>query len=265
MNRETQNFYNRVGQKYADWQEVNYLHFKSIFDEVSWLQFSKFLPSQKDLPILDAGCGGGGWSLRLAKMGYNNLTLIDFSTACINGAKRIFSKHSQTNSAKFYVSDIANLPFEDQTFKFIFCESDPLQYCIENQDAAFRELVRVLSKGSVITLSAGTGYYVKQKMLSQCQFSEFFEFEETGVYSSDEGKIRPFSRDRILYLFRENSLQKMRIAGRLTISDLVGDQANEMLYSEERLKEKIIDLELKYQDNEEFANFSSHIFAAGKK
>lgn len=266
MNNETKAFYEKVGQKYADFQEKNYLKLQNLFDEISWLQFSEFLPENKNSKILDAGCGGGGWSLRLAKMGYRNLTLIDFSSSCIEGAKRIFSNHNLLDSGRFIVSDISDLsPLKDNEFDFIFCERDPLEYCTADQDGAFSELTRVLSSGSILTFSAGTKYRRKQKLLSLGKFNEFFEFEKTNIVSSEEGNLRPFDRKRILDLFEKNQITKIKISGRLTIADEIPENINEIIYRNPALKEKLIQMELKFQENEELADFSSHIFAAGKK
>lgn len=266
MNVETKKFYEKVGQKYADFQEKRYLSFQSLFDEISWLQFSEFLPEDKNAKILDAGCGGGGWSLRLAKMAYNRLTLIDFSSSCIEGARRVFAKHNMVDSARFFVSDIADLKaLNNEEFDFVFCERDPLEYCTDNQENAFSELVRVLSRGSILTFSAGTKYRRKQKLLGLGRFEDFFEFEKSNLVNSNEGKLRPFDRKRILDLFEKNQIEKVRISGRLTISDEVPESLNEAIYRDPELKDRLIQMELYFQKNEELADFSSHIFAAGRK
>ena len=266
MNTETKEFYEKVGEKYADFQERSYLEFNSLFDEISWLQFSAYLPKDKNAKILDAGCGGGGWSLKLAKLGYDNLMLVDLSSTCISGDKRIFEKHKLAKFAQFHVGDISNLDFlSDETFEFVFCERDPLEYCYNTQEQAFKELVRVLEPGGIITLSSGTSYIIKQRLLAARSYDSFFKLEETGLYQSEEGMIKPLDRSIIQNLFEKYNIQKLQIAGRLTVSDAVKKSDWNEIYGQPELKQKILKTELQHQKNESLADYSSHIFAAGKK
>jgi len=266
QNLETREYYNQRGEKYASWQEKKYLNFSSLFDEISWLQFSKYLPEDKNAKILDAGCGGGGWSLKLATLGYSNLTLVDFSHSCIEGAKRIFDNHNLLNNANFAVADLADLSqFSNQYFDFIFCERDPLMYCCKTQDTAFGELVRILVSSGILTISLGTSYKSKQQLLASKQWERLFEFEKTGLIYSEEGWIKPVNRNKILQWFDEHKLKKLKIAGRLTLGDLVNDDDWPEIYKNDELKNKLLNLELKYEQDESLADYSSHIFAAAQK
>lgn len=266
MNSETRKFYDKHGRKYALFQERNYLDFKSLFDEASWIQFSAYLPDDRNAKILDAGCGGGGWSLKIAGLGYTKLSLIDFSESCIQGAVEVFERHGLRESAEFYHGDLAEMKdFPDNHFDFVFCERDPLEYCFQNQDEAFGELVRVACPGGIITLSSGTSYRVKQQMLAGKRFQELFEFERTGIFHSEEGWVRPVSRAKILEWFDRHGIDKLQISGRLTISDLMENDQWEGIYEDPELKKRILELELKYQGDEHLADYSSHIFAAGRK
>jgi ubiquinone/menaquinone biosynthesis C-methylase UbiE len=265
-NIETKEYYEARGHKYADWQENRYQNFNSLFDEVSWIQFSEYLPEDKNARILDAGCGGGGWSLRLAKLGYSNLTLVDFCNSCIEGSKRIFEKNELSGSADFVVADLAELSqFPDESFDYIFCERDPLMYCNEKQDAAFNELIRVLSINSVLTISLGTEYRSKQRLVASKQWDRLFEFEKTGLIYSEEGWIKPANRKKILQWFKDNNIEKLKIAGRLTLGDLVDDSDWAEVYQNPQLKERLLAMELEYEKDESLADYSSHIFAAGRK
>lgn len=259
-------FYDKVGQRYADWQETHYLNFSSLFDEISWLQFSEFLPEEVDATILDAGCGGGGWSLRLAKMGYRALTLLDISPKTLAAAERLFSKHDFTAHAQFIVADLENgTGLEDASFDFVLCERDPLEYCVDRQDEAFAELARVLRPGGTLTLSAGTAYFRKQRLLKAGRFDEFFEAERTGVFDSEEGPLRPFSVARVEELFAAHNIEKIKIAGRLTVTDLVGENDWAEIYKQPELRAKLLETELEYNCVEHLADASSHLFAAGRK
>lgn len=266
MTKEVKIFYDKAGEKYSTWQEEHYLNFSSLFDEVSWLQFSQYLPKSYNSKILDAGCGGGGWSLKLAKMGYSDLSLLDISTANIQGAKKIFNKHNVSNSASFFEGDLEKeLPFPKNNFDFIFCERDPLQYCVEQQEAAFSNLVRILKPNSIITISLGTSYLIKQSLLVEKKYEALIDFEKHGVITSAEGPVKPVTKAIIESWFKKNKIKKIQIAGRLTISDKVSGKDWEEVYKDKELKNKILELEMNYQKDENLADYSSHIFAAGKK
>lgn len=266
MQKQVKKFYDKVGDKYALWQEQEYLNFSSMFDEISWLQFSQFLPKSHKAKILDAGCGGGGWSLRLAKMGYTNLTLLDISPANLKGAKAIFAKHKISSPTNFIEADLEKkLPFPNNHFDFIFCERDPLEYCTKKQEYAFKELVRVIKPKSLITISIGNSYVTKQKLLAEKKFKELFEFEKYGIRKSQEGLLKPASKEIMKTWFKKNNIKKLQIAGRLTITDKISEKDWEMIYKDSTLKNKLLKLELKYQKNESLAESSSHIFAAGMK
>lgn len=266
MNLEAKTFYERAGLKYAEFQERRYLKFSNLFDEVSWLQFSAWLPAERGARILDAGCGGGGWSLRLATLGYRNLTLVDFSSTCIEGARAIFRRHGLERCGRFLVADLADLrELADGEFDFVLCERDPLEYCVDDQDRAFAELVRVLRDGAVLTLSAGTAYRRRQALLRDRRFPEFLEFVRTGVCASEEGPLRPLDRARILDLFAREGVEKLCIAGRLTLCDLLDETGHDLVYADAELKAKLLQLEMEHQAQEDLADGSSHIFAAGRK
>ena len=259
-------FYDKVGERYSQWQETHYLEFSSLFDEISWLQFSEYLPDDLDAPILDAGCGGGGWSLRLAKMGYRALTLLDISPKTLAAAKRLFAKHQLSVHAQFVEADLElGTGLEDASFDFVFCERDPLEYCIDKQDEAFAELVRVLRPGCTLTLSAGTGYLRKQLLLKARRFDEFSKAERTGLFDSEEGPLRPLSIARVEELFAASDLDKLKIAGRLTVTDRMSEEDWSEIYNQPELKAKLLAAELKYGRIEHLADFSSHLFAAGRK
>lgn len=48
-----------------------------------------------------------------------------------------------------HVADIRDMPFEDETFDFIICHS-VIEHVLENRDAAYSELFRVLKEGGAI-------------------------------------------------------------------------------------------------------------------
>ena len=100
----------------------------------------KYLPKQKQLKILDAGCGPGAALVYLAKFG--DVIGVDVSDEALKFAKK---------RGKVVKGDIANLPFEDETFDVVTC-LDVLYHKWVNTKKAFHEIKRVLKKGGILLL-----------------------------------------------------------------------------------------------------------------
>jgi ubiquinone/menaquinone biosynthesis C-methylase UbiE len=266
MNKETKVFFEKAGFRYAKFQEERYLDFCNIFDEISWLQFSKYLPSNKNAYILDAGCGGGAWSLRLAKMGYENLFLLDFAFSCLSGAQALHVKHGLLDSISLIQADLENLQcIVDNTFDYIFCERDPLEYCIYKQEEAFGSLVRILKPNGKLTLSIGNSFPYVRSFMKKKLYNQLFSFIETGILQTEEGKLKPISIFSLKQLIAKYNVKLLEISGRLTIADRLSDEQHSEIYQDAKLKDRIIAMELEYQNDECFAATSSHIFAAMQK
>jgi 2-polyprenyl-3-methyl-5-hydroxy-6-metoxy-1,4-benzoquinol methylase len=77
--------------------------------------FSEYLPDHKDIRILDAGCGNGGFVHWLLTLGYENTTGIDISSEMIEIGKSINIKNIKQ-------ADIFDhLHVNKNTYEIIFC------------------------------------------------------------------------------------------------------------------------------------------------
>ena len=63
-------FYDNAAHKYAQYQKSRYQKPSNFNDLLTWISISENLPAMKGAPILDAGSGPGGWSIRIAREGY---------------------------------------------------------------------------------------------------------------------------------------------------------------------------------------------------
>jgi SAM-dependent methyltransferase len=78
------------------------------------------IENNKQIQILDIGCGTGRHSIELAKRGYK-ITGIDLSDSMLNRAKEIAS--AQKINADFFKHDARNLPFTDEfDLAIMICE-----------------------------------------------------------------------------------------------------------------------------------------------
>lgn len=81
--------------------------------------------------ILEAGCGGGRHSLELSRRGFNDLTLLDFSTKAIDCARSLFG-HFGAN-ANFATGDVFAGSKRDPEFDLVFNSGVLEHYSFEEQ------------------------------------------------------------------------------------------------------------------------------------
>jgi SAM-dependent methyltransferase len=94
--------------------------------------------------ILDAGCGTGVHSVRVARAGHR-VKAVDISAVALNDARRRAAECGLASRIDFERGNITALPYEDATFDAIF--SWGVIVHVRDVDAALRELVRVLKPG----------------------------------------------------------------------------------------------------------------------
>ena len=94
--------YNKILPQHHD-------EFKLYFDLVD-------LPALESKRIGDLGCGIGRWSYFLKDIA-KEIVLIDFSESIFEARKNL----SESDNMIFIMADVLNLPFQDDTFDFMFC------------------------------------------------------------------------------------------------------------------------------------------------
>jgi len=143
----------------------------------------KFLKSQEG-KILDLGSGSGRY---LTKIKNGEMYLIDFSEEMIKLAKQ----HSREKKipAKFFVSEMSNLPFEDGFFDGAIANSS--FHCIEKkeQEKTVKELYRVLKPGAKTEISV---WNINSKRFKNSPKEKYISWRDKGkryYYLFDEEEI----------------------------------------------------------------------------
>ena len=125
----------------------NALFYDEVFNQICFT-----LSKDGNPTILDAGCGSGAHSVRLAKHGFNVLG-VDISKYILKKAKSNIRLHNFQNKIQFSCEDITSLPYENQSFKYILCWGVLMH--IPDIDQAIAELTRVLKKGGTLIIEEG--------------------------------------------------------------------------------------------------------------
>jgi ubiquinone/menaquinone biosynthesis C-methylase UbiE len=107
---------------------------------------SEFLGNLRNKVILDAGCGNGYWTRRIAKSA-KKVVGVDFTKELIEIAK---SKSSKLN-IEFFVGDLRKLNFPKEKFDIVLCNMALMD--VDGLNKAVSEMARVLEIGGNLIIS----------------------------------------------------------------------------------------------------------------
>jgi len=108
----------------------------------------------KDKQILEVGCGTGGTGCHLIKRYGCQVTGVDISDKMIEWARKRAQRKSIEPQVQFRTVDAQELPFEDNLFDAVMCESVTV-FPKDNQRAV-NDYIRVTKAGGYIGMNEGT-------------------------------------------------------------------------------------------------------------
>ena len=95
---------------------------------------------------LDAGCGGGRYTVALKKIGFKEVVGVDISEIGINDARKRIEKN-KIEGVSFVVGSVLGLPFKDNDFDFVF--SNGVLHHTSSISDGIKEMVRVLKPNGI--------------------------------------------------------------------------------------------------------------------
>jgi ubiquinone/menaquinone biosynthesis C-methylase UbiE len=101
--------------------------------------------------VLEVGCGAGITSRYVAKEYNVKVTAIDINKKMVKKAKE---RSKGTANLEYAVADAQKLPFKDNSFDIVFCQS--VLAFVPNKQKAVNEFKRVVKKGGYIALNEAT-------------------------------------------------------------------------------------------------------------
>lgn len=104
--------------------------------------------------ILDAGCGVGAHSVRLARRGFN-VTAVDMVPATLALATQTTAEHDVQDRVSVSQEDITSLSFRDGSFRGVLCWGVLMH--VPDVDDAISELARVLAPGGALIVTENNG------------------------------------------------------------------------------------------------------------
>jgi arsenite methyltransferase len=104
--------------------------------------------------ILEVGCGIGVTTCYLARKYGCKIISVDLSEKMIEWAEKRAQRKSLTDLIQFRLADAMNLPFEDNTFDAVICES--VTAFPSDKQKAVNEYTRVAKPGGYVGMNEGT-------------------------------------------------------------------------------------------------------------
>jgi len=206
---------------YEHWNKI-FLHQQYDFRSRNLNKLVLSLISKdKNVKILDIGCGTCGLTIFLKNNGYVNITSVDSSREMIEMSKRLLKKN-KINHKNIYHKSINVLAKEKNKFDYIIC-LDVLEH-IENDKQAFKNLLKILDKKGnlIISVPAIPALY--------------------GPKDTKVGHYRRYSKKMLENLINQDNL-KVKLIRYWNFIGVIPT------YLSLKLKTKAIDEKFRYQDN----------------
>ncbi|GFQ74711.1 EEF1A lysine methyltransferase 2 [Trichonephila clavata] len=178
-------FYSTELENFEDYGDIGDIWFgkKNLERIVKWLDKNKV---DKCLPILDVGCGNGRTLISLFKVGYEDLTGIDFAEEAILLAKKI----AQNKNMKINL-EVLDFLKEDIKSSSMFCKKefhviiDKGTYDAIGLDVEHVEEKRKQYINQILNLLSSNGYF----LLFSCNWTKeelLFHFKEFTLHEEIE-------------------------------------------------------------------------------
>jgi ubiquinone/menaquinone biosynthesis C-methylase UbiE len=146
----------------------------------------------KSAKVLELGCGGGRVGLGLAKVGYNNLTVTDFSPVMVDMTRGVFAEAGIAQSATIEIADACRLRYPDGSWDGVVFAFNGLMCLRGRADRleALAEIYRVLKPGGKFVFTANdrekgehAGLWKSEPILPGCQNGDrWHETDSTPVF-----------------------------------------------------------------------------------
>lgn len=127
-------YYHPIALKLYDW---------AILDMIEMMEV------EKGATVLDAGCGPGVHSIRVAKAGHH-VCAIDISDTMLSQARQRAESENVADKIEFYRKDLTQLDFPDNSFRYVFSWGVIIH--IQDAEKALDELARIVEPGGKLAL-----------------------------------------------------------------------------------------------------------------
>lgn len=193
--KSTNNNLNEIFSSY--WWSWCYTDISSFVDSLS------FHP-ESELSALEAGCGSGKTSYSLSHR-FEKLTLVDASKEALDYARRMHKKHDPLRDTSFHQADLFDLPYEDNSFDFVWNIGVLEHYPSKLVSEAVKEMARVVRVGGYVCVGVPNFKSLairKARLLSRSRLEPYLRW--VPGYRLDTEK--EYSTETITQFFEQHNL-----------------------------------------------------------
>jgi ubiquinone/menaquinone biosynthesis C-methylase UbiE len=157
---------------------ANETFFEQAFDYITGI-----VAVGKNAVFLDAGCGTGAHSIRLARRGFS-VVAVDFSEQILTAAASNITSTGVHNKVNLVRGNLLSLDFADGTFDAVLCWGVLMH--VPDVENAMAELGRVLKNGGILVISEANMHSLESIVFRACKRffarnSETIKRTETGL------------------------------------------------------------------------------------
>lgn len=254
--------YDQTASKYESLYRHPYWQF---YLEVTWKNIKRYLPSNRNSLILDAGGGTGYFSRKLAKLGYR-VVCTDISQGMLDEGRRIVRGMPFASKIDFVRSDITKMKeFPDNHFGLVLAEGDPVAYC-GNPKKAISELTRVAKKGAFVIVSVDGFYATLRRMCQKQDFRGLKRLLETGdsFFADINSDQHNFTVEELKDLFVKSNLEVIDVIGKTVFAEMISEEKKKAL-DNQKVRDQILRLEQKFNNAPSLVGCASHLEIVGRK
>lgn len=175
------------------------------------------------LRILDAGGGTGKWTLYFANKGHN-VTLLDAAKPMLEVAKKEVQKEGIEEKVTIHHGTIVQLPYEDETFDFIFSDRNPISHCGKKYQSyqSIGELWRVLKKGGTLLGCVLNRLRKMAQMTMELSIEKALSFIEEGELRRAENEYSHYYLiDELKEVLNRTGFQDIRLIPTTIFTELI--------------------------------------------
>ncbi|MBU7018071.1 MAG: class I SAM-dependent methyltransferase [Theionarchaea archaeon] len=236
--------------------------FFDLYKAITWENIKKFLPEKG--VILDAGGGTGEWAIRLAEKGYR-VVVTDISRGMLRQA-RLKLEDKGIRSVVLKHVDIRDMScFQDETFDMVLAQGDVLSYCRDAEKAA-RELSRVIKPGSYCIASVDSLHSCVLNLIKMGYWDVLGTLLQRNEATLHGGfTIHYFTPKSLGTLFEDAGFEVVKIVGKPVFLSNIPRETAYNLLKDAKTFEKILEIELQYNDDMNIVGFAGHLEIVGRK
>jgi ubiquinone/menaquinone biosynthesis C-methylase UbiE len=131
-------------------------HTKHIGGWDSTVEIVEMMSLQPGMELLYVGSGSGVAAVQIAQTFGCHVTGVDLLDEMVSNAREWAARNDAENLVEFRVADAQSLPFEDDRFDAVLCES--VNIFIPEPEKAAREYFRVVKPGGCVGLNESVWY-----------------------------------------------------------------------------------------------------------